>query len=311
MKKDFLTVNSSCDGLPLSVAIFAPDAEVRGILQISHGMAEHKERYFRFMEFMADNGYASVINDHRGHGGSVRSEEDYGYFYDSTGTYIVEDLRQITLLARQRFPGLPLTLFGHSMGSLVVRQYIKKYDRDIDKLIVCGSPSANPLVGAAIALVKAETRVKGERHRSMTIQKLAFGSYTKNLSGSLAAGGGAPSKNEWLSVNGENVRAYDKDKMCGFVFTLNGFLNLFLLMKHVYDPHGWAVKNADLPIAFLAGSEDPVIAGEKNWNKSQDFLRARGYKNVSGRLYQGLRHEILNEDCAGEIYQNVLEFVES
>ena len=82
-------------------------------------------------------------------------------------------------------------------------------------------------------------------------------------------------------------------------------------MKQVYDPKGWGVKNPNLPILFIAGSEDPVIAGEKNWNKSQDFLRERGYRDVSGRLYPGLRHEILNEDGAGEIYDNIIEFAES
>ena len=202
------------------------------------------------------------------------------------------------------FPGKPVTLFGHSMGSLVVRKYIKKYDDEIDKLIVCGSPSANPLVGAAIALVRAEKAVKGDRHRSMAIQKLAFGSYTKNLSGSL-------SDNAWLSVNTDNVKDYDKDRMCGFVFTLNGFRNLFLLMKQVYDPKGWNVKNPDLPILFLAGAEDQVIAGEKNWHKSQDLLRQVGYRNISGILYPGLRHEILNEASRQDIYENILEFAES
>ncbi len=155
----------------------------------------------------------------------------------------MEDLHQITMLAKERFPGKPVILFGHSMGSLVVRKYIKKYDHEIDKLIVCGSPSANPLVGAALAMVRAEKAIKGDRHRSMTIQKLAFGSYTKNLSGSLSG-------NAWLSVDTDNVKNYDKDKMCGFVFTLNGFRNLFLLMKQVYDPKGWAVRNPDIPIFF-------------------------------------------------------------
>lgn len=307
MKKEILSVRSVCDRLPLSTAVFAPEGDpdkIRGIFQLSHGMAEHKERYFPFMEFMADHGYAAVINDHRGHGGSVRGQEDYGYFYDDTAEFIVEDLHQITMLAKERFPGKPVILFGHSMGSLVVRKYIKKYDHEIDKLIVCGSPSANPLVGAALAMVRAEKAIKGDRHRSMTIQKLAFGSYTKNLSGSLSG-------NAWLSVDTDNVKNYDKDKMCGFVFTLNGFRNLFLLMKQVYDPKGWAVRNPDMPILFLAGSDDPVIAGEKNWHKSQDFLRELGYKNVSGILYPGLRHEILNEASHDDIYNNILEFAES
>ena len=99
--------------------------------------------------------------------------------------------------------------------------------------------------------------------------------------------------------------------MCGFVLTLNGFRSLFLLMKQVYDTKGWNVKNPDLPILFLAGAEDPVIAGEKNWHKSQDLLRQVGYRNISGILYPGLRHEILNEASRQDIYENILEFAES
>ena len=97
MKKELLFVNSNCDNLPLSVAIFEPEGEVKGIVQFSHGMAEHKERYFGFMEYLAERGYASIINDHRGHGGSVKCEDDLGYFYDETATYVVEDVHQLTL----------------------------------------------------------------------------------------------------------------------------------------------------------------------------------------------------------------------
>ena len=143
MRQEILTLYSKSDGLPLSVAKFAPDtdAEIKGIVQISHGMAEHKERYFPFMEYLVSKGYAAVINDHRGHGASVKSKDDLGYFYDESGRFIMEDLHQITQDIKEHLPGKPVYLFGHSMGSMVVRDYIKKYDDQIEKLIVCGSPS--------------------------------------------------------------------------------------------------------------------------------------------------------------------------
>ena len=76
MSQEILTLYSKCDGLPLSAAIFRPETETKGVVQISHGMAEHKERYFPFMEYLASQGYASVINDHRGHGDSIREKEE-------------------------------------------------------------------------------------------------------------------------------------------------------------------------------------------------------------------------------------------
>lgn len=301
MKKEFLNIDSKCDGLPLATAIFIPEGECRGIVQFSHGMAEHKERYYEAMEYLCSRGYAAVINDHRGHGESVRASEDLGYFYDDKGEYIVEDLHDITLYMKRRFPSLPVFLVGHSMGSLAVRKYLKKYDADIEKLVVCGSPSKNPLVGLALAIVAFQRKLKGERHRSMFIQILAFGSYTKNIENPV-------SRTAWISANEDNVREYDKDPLCGFVFTLNGFRNLFILMKEVYQRTGWKVQNPDLPIHFIAGADDPVITSEKSWKEAQDFLKDVGYSNVTGKLYDGLRHELLKEESAGEILEDIVNF---
>ena len=126
MEKQTLTIQSECDDLLLSVAMFVPDGEVKGIFQIAHGMAEHKERYEEFMKYLASQGYVTLIHDHRGHGASVKSEGDLGYFYDNRAEHIIEDLHQVARHAKSLYPNQPLTLFGHSMGALVVRKYIKK-----------------------------------------------------------------------------------------------------------------------------------------------------------------------------------------
>lgn len=303
MRQENLIIHSICDNLPISVTVFEPEEEPKAVFQFSHGMAEHKERYYDFMKYLADHGYASVINDHRGHGDSVHSKNDWGYFYDDSADFIVEDLHQITNTIKEKFKGKPVYLFGHSMGSLVVRKYIKKYDSDIEKLVVCGSPSKNPMVGAALALVALQKAIKGDKHRSKFINNLAFGSYTKNIEN-------PASESSWLSANEENVTVYEKDEACGFIFTLNGFKNLFTLMKEVYQPSGWRLQSKELPIFFIAGADDPVIVSEKAWKESQDFLKNLGYTDVSGKLYAGLRHEILNEKNAAEIYKDILQFAE-
>ena len=279
MLKEFLTIYSNCDGLPLSTAIFIPEEEVKGIVQISHGMAEHKERYFSFMEYLTERNYVVVIND-------------LGYFYDESGEYIVKDLHQITLYMKERFPGKPVYLFGHSMGSMAVRMYIKKYDSEIDKLIVCGSPSKNPLVDVALFVVRFQKLFKGDRYRSRLIQNLAFGSYNKNIDKPI-------SDNAWLSSDENNVQNYDSDDLCGFIFTL----------KEIYITSGWALKNKDLPIMFIAGRDDPVIVSEDKWNESREFLKKLGYTNVRGKLYKGLRHEILNENIKENIYDDIVKFM--
>lgn len=297
-------IKSNQDGLELDVSFIRPEGEIKGIVQISHGMAEHKERYYPFMEYLASCGYISIIHDHRGHGASVKKQEDLGYFYDDTAEHIVEDLHQITTYIKEKYPNKKLVLFGHSMGSMVVRKYIKKYDKEIDQLIVCGSPSKNPLVGLALMIVKMLKGFKGEYHRSKLIQKLAFGTYNKNIVKPI-------SENAWVCANEETVKAYDEDKLNGFIFTLNGFQNLFTLMKDIYIKQGWQLNHKELPIFFIAGEDDPVIVSTKKWQEAQDFLKEIGYQNVSGKLYQGMKHEILNEKDKKIVFEDILNWIET
>ena len=121
-------IKSACDELMLDVLTIFPKGEIKGIVQISHGMAEHKERYIPFMEFLSQNGYVTVIHDHRGHGKSIKAKKDLGYFYEEKAEYIVEDLHQITNFIKNKYPNQKVILLGHSMGSMLVRKYIKKYD---------------------------------------------------------------------------------------------------------------------------------------------------------------------------------------
>lgn len=307
MKKINKNIKSNCDDLLLALTITIPDEDipVKGIVQISHGMAEHKERYYPFMEFLADNGYIGVINDHRGHGDSVKSEEDLGYFYDKNGKYIVEDLHQITKEIKKEYPDLPVYLFGHSMGSLVVRCYLKHYDNEIDKLIVCGAPCKNIGAYFGIALAKLISKFKGDKYRSKLIQKLAFSSYPKKFKSE------KKDINCWISSDRKNKNEYSNDKKCGYIFTLNGFINLFKLVINTYSNKEWEKQNLDLPIFFIAGDEDPVIGGIQKWINAYEFLEKDiGYKNISHKLYKGKRHELLNEDIKEKVYYDILDWIE-
>lgn len=284
-------------------AVFVPEnMPIRGIVQIAHGMCEHKERYFDFMRFLNGHGYITVISDHRGHGESIEAEKDLGYFGDTNGNAIVEDLLQITLYIKSRFPGYEVILLGHSMGSLVVRKYIQNYDAQISKLIVCGSPSQNPLVGVGIAVAKIIGMFKGVHYRSEFVKQLATGNGNKRFA----------RENDPLSwvVGDPKVReAYRNDPYCNFTFTVNGYLNLFHLVKHVYIGGRYNVLHPDLPILFIAGAEDPVIVSEEKWRAAQSFLKNVGYQNVSGILYAGMRHEILNEIEKEKVYKDILQFI--
>ena len=128
MQKLCFTIPSAYDELPLSCLVYEPDETPKGIVQLVHGMCEHKERYEELMAFLCENGYVVACHDHRGHGDSVRSQEDWGWFGDTTGEAVVNDAVQFTEYLKEKYPDIPVTLFGHSMGSMVVRCYIQKHE---------------------------------------------------------------------------------------------------------------------------------------------------------------------------------------
>lgn len=297
-------VKSPGDGLLLDVLEVLPDNEkVIGIVQIAHGMQEHKERYLEFMNYLASKGYAVVCADHRGHGKSVRHVDDLGFFYDGNGEEIVNDLNAVQSNLRFEYPHVPVFLIAHSMGTLVARKYIKSFDDRIDALILSGPVYENPGAKPGKMLIDVLTKIKGGHHISKSVSKLVEGSFDKGIPGN--------KKNRWLSYNEENVDRFNADPICGKPFTLNGYRNLMQLLIDCYSTEGWKMKKPQLPIFFVAGAEDPVIGDAKQFEKMQQFLKDRGYKNVEGKLYKKMRHEILNETNRELVYEDFYSFLEA
>ena len=185
---------------------------------------------------------------------------------------------------------------------MVVRKYTSIHDDEINKLIVCGSPSKNSAVSLALVLSGIIGTFKGDHYRSTFINNLAFKGNDERFKSNL--------KNAWLSLNEENVVAYNKDKLCGFTFTVNGFINLFTLMRDTYDSNRYQMKNRKLDILFIAGEDDPVIISKDKFKKAVAFMKDLGYQNVNSILYPKLRHEILNEKEKQQVFDDVLEFIE-
>ncbi len=302
MNKHKFRIKSPFDGIELVCNVYEPDVAPKGILQLVHGMGEHSGRYQKMMEFFAERGYVVAIHDHRGHGETATTMEDRGWFNDKKANAVVEDVYAFTCELKRAYPGLPVYLYGHSMGSMVVRCYIQNYDNEIEKLIVCGSPSSNPLAGFAVLIARTVGLIKGERYRSETLAYISTGKGNKRFE--------SEGKGGWLNRDRENVEAYLSDPYCGFIFTCNGFENLFRLMKNTYTKRRYKVENPNLPIRFVSGSDDPILVNENKWLQSHDFLREVGYHNVSGKLYHGLRHEIQNEPEKEMVFQDLLQFIE-
>lgn len=304
MKHIQTVIKSPCDQLPLSVLAIHPDhpEKAAGIVQLVHGMAEHKERYIGFMEFLAAHGYISVIHDHRGHGKSVRRTSDLGYFYGAGADGLIEDTAAVTRYIKDERSDLPVFLIGHSMGSLAVRAYTKRYDDQISGLIVIGSPSKKSGVRAGLLLAKLIRLLRGGRHVSLLMDRIAS---------PRAKDSGSPSKASWICSEEAVVYAYDMDALCGFTFTVDGFIGLIQLMIDTYDKKGWQMKKASLPVHFASGAEDICLINENHLKASVDFMKKVGYQNVTSQLYGGLRHEILNERDKELVFQDLLAVLNS
>lgn len=291
---------SQYDQLPLYATLTYDENSTKGLVQILHGMAEHRERYQYFVQQLVKAGYAVLNCDERGHGQSAVTK---GYFSKQDGWIRnVEDLYQLTLLAKKEID-LPLILFGHSMGSLVARSYLKRHEDIVTKVVLSGTPSNNPAAKAGGILCKLIIAFKGEMHRSALMNNMSFGSFNKGITN-------PETDFDWLSVNKENVQNYIDDPDCGFVFTAKGFADLMFGINDVYQKDGWNVNKSALPIQFFSGEDDPCMATEKGMKEAVDILKSFGYKDVNYHLFKGLRHEILLEKERDLVIEKMIQFME-
>lgn len=276
---------------------------VKGVVQIAHGMAEYSNRYARFAMELCKRGYAVYINDHLGHGCSVASEEERGYFGDDGANSLVEDMKQLTDIARQEYPNVPVFLFGHSMGSFLARKYTAKYGHTLDGAIYCGTSGANPAAGIGIALVDYMIKREGALYRSAFVDNMAFGTYNKKTAKN--------TKFDWLSRNEKEVEKYIADENCGFLFTLGGFKTLFALLKEISGKLWYNTVPTDLQILLIAGDKDPVGEYGKGVTDVYKTLRKTGHTNTVMKLYPDARHELLNELNRDEVTEDILHWLDT
>ena len=182
----------------------------------------------------------------------------------------------------------------------MARGYMQKHDNDIEKIILCGTPTKNPFTSFAITMAYLFKIIGMRKKPNKILNYLTFNSYNK----------GYQFENEWLSKNPSNISIYNDDELCGFTFTTNGFINLYKLLKRAFNAKLYQVQNKNLEIFLIAGDNDPVIQNTKKFKQLEQFLNKIGYKNTQSKLYPDLRHEILNEKEYENIYRDILNFIE-
>ena len=265
-------------------------------------MCEYVRRYAPMAEFYAAHGIALAGNDHLGHGGTAQTGE-HGHYGEANGRFhLLNDLHTMNSLLHERFHGLPIILYGHSMGSFYARWYAEKWPGSIAALIISGTagPSAMNAVGQRLAALIAA--VKGNDHVSPLMVKLNFGSYCKRIPD-------AASPNAWLSRDAQVVRDYDADKLCTFRFTAGTYREMLATLNHV-SRKSWAESIAkDLPVLLIAGDADPVGSYGAGVRTVWAMLGNAGVKDLTCQIYEGARHELHNETNRQEVFDYVLTWI--
>lgn len=280
---------------------WAPEGRPKAIIQIAHGMCEHSGIYGWICNKLCDAGYVVFINDHLGHGKSISDDGMLGYFGDGEGWLnIIKDFRNITEIAKQEYPDLPVIIMGHSMGSFIARAYTEMYT-DVAGAVYLGTIGTQP-ADVAIMLANLVAKLHGKMHRSALIEKISFGTYNSRFEKRTAF--------DWLSKNNDFVDLYVADKYCGFRFTAYGYRDLFKLIKYVSDKKWYDNLPKELPILMLAGDMDPVGNFGKGVMSVYDKLKESGHTNVECKLFKGDRHVILEEDDKEEAAAEIIAFAD-
>jgi alpha-beta hydrolase superfamily lysophospholipase len=288
----------------IHACIWRPRGEIKAIVQIIHGMAEYAERYAAFAEYLNKFGYLVCADDHLGHGKSVVEKSKLGHFVDGTHSadIVLQDIKQFSDIIKEKYPDVPLFLMGHSMGSFFTRTFLSKYSDMAKGAVIMGTGYiSNITTGFAKFVTRTVAFFHGWSFRSKFIDNLAFGGYLKKVDK-------RRTKYDWLSRNTENVDNYIADELCGVPFTCSGFYGLFDIISRACSKKVISSTPKDLPLFLVSGSEDPVGNYTAGVKKLYDKYTAAGVKDLSMMFYSFARHEILNEDVAPQVMQDILQF---
>lgn len=288
----------SVDGYELSLAIYEAK-KPKAVIQFVHGMEEYKERYDKFAEFLAEEGFTCVLSDLRGHG---KNAPILSHISNKNGDkLIIEDQIVIRKHIKKTYKDLPIYLFGHSMGSIISRVLIQSQGRKYQKMALSGYVCPNPAADIGAVLAKMLCVFKGPKAHSKMITNMAMGPFSKSIEN-------PRTPLDWLSYNEENVDKYIADPLCGVEFTLGSYHTLMRLLARMGKAEKYEAENKDMPILLISGDGDPCTGFEKGREASKALLEKAGYQNIEVITLEHMRHEILNEKENQKVYQELLDF---
>lgn len=307
MKIEEFTFDSRDGKTKLHAMRWLPDTEKPvAIVQIVHGMNEYIRRYDEFATYLAEHGIVAVGEDHLGHGESVAEQETFGYICENDpATVLVRDVHRLKKMTEEKYPGVPYFILGQSMGSFIVRNYITRYGTGITGAMIfgTGTPKQSELATGKL-LTGLISKFRGPKYVSRFIDHTTTSNYMSGIEN-------AKTKDDWLCTDEEVVARYSKDPLCsGFTFTVNGFHALFELAQRMQKKENLDKIPKKLPILIVSGTQDPVGGfGAAPKQLYDNYLNLDLTKTVL-KLYNGGRHEMLNEKIKETVYEDVRNWIE-
>ncbi len=277
---------------------------IHSIVHIFHGMAEHSARYERFANYLNGLGIAVYAQDHRGHG-MTASDEELGWFAEKNGwKRVLQDGYELDQIIAKTYPGKDIFLFGHSMGSFMVRSLITQHPSQYTGAIICGTSSGQGFLGFAGKMLARIRSLRNHGHNpDLLLDNLSFGSFGRDIQ---------PQKTtfDWLSHDEDEVQAYVDDPLCGFVCTTRFFIDLLDGIAMANNKRLMRRIPKDFPLYIISGSMDPVGAYGKGVQKVYEAYLASGLNEVRFDLIEGARHELLNAINREDIHKMLGQWLE-
>lgn len=282
-----------------------PSNTASAAVVLVHGMTEHMGRYEDFAQTLAKEGYHVFGTDLLGHGRTVKDKADLGYIGEPDGNaQLIQNIDIHIEYIKKHYPELPLIIMGHSMGSFLVRQYISTHGNKLNGAIISGTGQVNKgILKIALILSKIIIGLKGEKYKSTIFNNTIFDYYQTRIKN-------ANTKYDWLSKDYKSVRAYIEDPLCGFVFSMNGYVSLF---KAILLAENTKIADSipkDLPMLFISGDDDPVGGYGKGVMKAAEMYRKANIKNIKCKLYKSDRHELINEMDRVIVFSDIMDWID-
>ena len=279
---------TASDGAALAAYRSPPAGPPKGVVQIAHGMAEHFARYGRLAKGLNAAGYAVYGGDHRGHGQSA-GVHGLGSFGEGGFQAVVDDMAALSAVARREWPGKPLVLLGHSMGSFAAQLYILEHSQDLAGLVLSGTAALDQLLAAMLS--------RGGPV-SMALLNAAFEPGRTSF--------------DWLSRDEAEVDAYVADPLCGFDLDEASMQSIFGLGASARTDPRLAQVRRPLAIYVISGERDPVTGPSQAFTRALiESYEAAGLGPIEHRVYPGARHELFNETCRDQVEAELIAWLDA